>query len=511
MIDYIFAAVFALSLLIFSHELGHFMAAKLSGIRVLRFSMGFGPVLLRWGRGETEYALSAIPFGGYVKMAGEGDEDETKGEPWEFASKPVWKRLIVVIAGPFMNLLLALVITISVIYIGGIEYVDTTRLGRVVPGSLADGAGLVVGDRILAVGETDVGNWSDLTDALLTVPGGPVNISIEREGEVVQTVMVFPDSVTPAVYRRIGVEPFERPVIGKARRRSPARRAGLRSGDEIVSIAGTPITQWGEIAAIIHESPGVAIPIVWLRDGNRMEAEVVPEEGDVLSDAPIIGTVRGGSAADLGGLERGDRIVSVNGARVERWGEVGEFVRQSGGAPVVIAWDRDGHPMQAEVVLEEGDILNDPMKVTRKGLIQIKAFYARRDVPLLEAASLGFDHTMWLAKQVLLFIKVLFTGQASRDMVGGPIRIGQMAGEMVMWGVAELFFFIAYLSVVLCLLNLLPVPVLDGGHVVFLAIEVVMRRPLSLRVRTVFQQVGFVLLLLVMALVMVLDLDKLRG
>ncbi len=436
MIDYIFAAVFALSLLIFTHELGHFTAAKLSGIRVLKFSMGFGPVLLRWQRGETEYAVAAIPFGGYVKMAGEGDEEEAGGESWEYASKPVWVRLIVVLAGPTMNLLLALVIAISVIYVGGIEYIDTTRLGRVEAGSVADGAGLEVGDEIVSIGGRDVQTWNELAEAFIGAGAGPVSITVTRGDSVFHRELVLAVDESRGGYPDLGIGPFEPPVIGKVRRRSPAHRAGLTPGDRIVTLAGTPVTQWSDVAGIIHKSAGVAVPVVWLRDGVRMEGEVTPEEGDIAVDETTL---------------------------------------------------------------------------TRGGLIQIKTYYPRRSVSFPEAVSLGSEHTMWLAKQVLMFIKTVFTGAASRDMVGGPIRIGQMAGEMVMWGISELFFFIAYLSVVLFLLNLLPIPVLDGGHVVFLTIEAVMRKPLSLRLRGALQQIGFVLLLLLMVVVAVLDVNKLRG
>ncbi len=436
MIDYVFAAVFALSLLIFTHELGHFTAAKLSGIRVLKFSLGFGPVLLRWRRGDTEYALALVPFGGYVKMAGEGDEEEARGESWEYASKPVWVRLIVVLAGPTMNFLLALVIAVSVLYVGGVEYINTTKLGRVDEGSVAARAGVEVGDRILSVAGTPVGTWNEMAEAFAGVGGGAVAVTASRGDSLIHARFLLPEGKELGAYPDLGMGPFEPPVIGKVRRRSPAYRAGLRSGDEIVSVKGIPAVQWSDVAEVIHENPGVPVAIVWLRDGVRMEADVVPEEGDIAVDAKT---------------------------------------------------------------------------VTRGGLIQIRAWYPRRDVSIGEAWSLGFDHTIWVSGQVLEFIKVLFTGAASRDMVGGPIRIGQMAGEMVMWGMSELFFFIAYLSVVLFLLNLLPIPVLDGGHVVFLLIEAAMRKPLSLRLRTVLQQIGFILLLLMMVVVAVLDVDKLRG
>jgi len=436
MIDYIVAAVVALSLLIFSHELGHFLAAKGSGIRVLKFSMGFGPVLVRWRRRETEYAIAVIPFGGYVKMAGEGGEEEAGGEPFEFSSKPVWVRLLVVLAGPAMNFVLALAIVIGVIFVNGVEYIDTTKLGEVVPGSIAAEAGLIEGDVILRVADTDVQDWNGLAGAFVEAGHGVIPLRVARGDSVFRTNVILPEPTEASGYPNLGVAPFEPPVVGKVRRRSPAHRAGLRAGDRIVEVAGTPVTQWTELAEIIQGNPGVAVPIVWLRDGERIEAEVVPEEGDI---------------------------------------------------PV------------------------DMTTVTRGGLIRIRPRYAWRDVSLFEAVSLGADRTLWMAEQVVLFFKVLVTGSVSRDMVGGPIRIGQLAGEMVMWGVADLLFFIAYLSVVLFLMNLLPIPILDGGHVVFLGIEAVMGRPLSLRLRMVLQQIGFVVIMVLMAVVAVLDLDKLRG
>lgn len=339
----LWATIFVLGILVFVHELGHFLVAKWSGIRVERFSLGFPPKLIGKKIGETEYCISWVPLGGYVKMAGENPEETLTGEPYEFMSKPVWIRFVVVFAGPLMNFLLAILLFWGILFFNGKQEVhdDITVIGNVAPGS-------------------------------------------------------------------------------------PAEKAGLVPQDKILSVDGIPVKTFRDMAQLIHKKIEAPVSLKWIRNGIIYEASVLTKKDQIFNEE---------------------------------------------GKPQVV-----------------GKIGIGPTS----SVIKLNLFRAFAEAILF---------SLTLCFEILKFVGGLITGALSIKLIGGPIFIAQAAGETARQGFVSLLSFTGLLSVNLALLNLFPIPVLDGGHLVFLALEKLRGRPLSLRQRTAIQKVGLALLLLLVLLV----------
>jgi regulator of sigma E protease len=284
----ILAFVFVIGVLVFVHELGHFLAARRVGIRVLTFSLGFGPKLLKYQRGDTEYCVCALPLGGYVKMAGESLEDKRTGADDEFMSKSKWERFQVLIMGPVMNLVLAVVVMTFVLYQGAEvpDYEDAPPvIGTVVDGSAADGAGVEVGDRIVSVDGSAVATWRQVLVEALPQANQALSVEIRSETGQLQTVMMTPDSEATSMAAVLGVGPAMEPQIRSVTPGQPAAVAGVLAGDVIEALEGTPVSS-EELVAFINGSPGESIEITVRRDGVRHSIEVVPA---LVGDVGLIG------------------------------------------------------------------------------------------------------------------------------------------------------------------------------------------------------------------------------
>ena len=413
----------ALGVLVFVHELGHFLVAKWAGIRVERFSLGYPPKMIGFTYGETEYCLSWIPFGGYVKVAGMADvgNDETTGEPWEFPSKSVWVRMAVIAAGPVMNFLFAFVALIFLYNSYGVDTFDSTRVNPL-EDSLAAEAGLKRGDRIIAVNDQPVNNAHELIGALDDVLATGATLQVER---IYATLTLALPATEDADY---GLQLMRPTTVGQVVPGMPADSLGLQDGDIILSVGGTSVISWAEMSTEIRRYPGETVALIWERDGQRMEDQITP------------------------------------------------------------------------VTHAEGD--------TTLGRIGISPHASRHTVGLGRAVvlgGLGVYNSSWM---ILDFLGQLFQGDRSTDELGGPLRIAQLAGQTAEQGLHSFISFLAMLSVNLAIINLLPIPVLDGGHLTFLTLEAIMRRPLSLRFREVFQQIGLAIMLCIMVLVTFNDLNQ---
>ncbi len=440
--------IVVIGILILIHELGHFLVARWAGVGVERFSIGFGPVLLRWRGKETEYCLSAIPMGGYVKMMGEENpmEGGSGTLPYDadkaFAFKPLWIRFLIVFAGPGMNFVLAAVIFALVFATVG-RPVWPAVLGRIAEGGPAAAAGLRSGDVVTAVNGRPVGHWEDLERAVSASQGRPLRLTVRRDGGQ-ETVTITPrlTTVRDPIFRdprqawELGAGPRLTPQIGSVTPGSAAEAAGLQVGDVVQSVAGEPVHTPEELMQAIQRRPGQTFAVTVVRDGQPVTLDVTAAV--VREQAPT------GEETEVGRIGVGivTRTVSYQ-------------------------------PYSPPAAVWHGVVRTWDMTVlTAKGLWKI------------------------------------VSRQLDSSNIGGPIQIAAEAGRQAREGAASLALFTAIISVNLALLNLLPVPMLDGGHLFFFLIEAVRGRPLSLKKREWAQQVGFVLLMLLMVYALYNDLVR---
>jgi regulator of sigma E protease len=441
------AFLVVIGVLIVIHELGHFVVARLCGVGVERFSIGFGPVLWRYRGKETEYCLSAIPMGGYVKMMGD-DENPLEGgagttvDPTKaFHSKPLIARFLIVFAGPGMNFVLAAVIFALVYMIVGRPALPAV-VGWVAPDGAAARAGLVAGDRIRAIDGRPVQYWDQVIRVVRASEAKPIELTATGPAGAERRITVTPARVAEKdVFGDerevwdIGAAPFVPPTIGDAVPGYPAAQAGLRSGDTVLSIEGRPVVTWSDLAETISRRADQPTRLEVRRGTETLVVMVTPKA--VKDRGPD------GKEAMVG-------RVGISPA------PAATYVRMN---PVVALWE--GTEKTAEITA-----------LTAIGLWKI------------------------------------VVGQLERSNIGGPIQIAQAAGEQARHGLPSLAFFTAVISVNLALLNLLPVPMLDGGHLLFFVCEAILGRPLSQRKREVAQQVGFVLLLMLMVFAVYNDLVR---
>ncbi|MDX1531958.1 MAG: RIP metalloprotease RseP [Rhodothermales bacterium] len=460
-LSYVFWVGLALGILVFIHELGHFLAAKLFGMRVERFSIGFPPRVVSKTVGETEYQVGAIPLGGYVKISGMIDESmdadyaHREPEPWEFRSKPVWQRIVVITAGVIFNFVLAFAIFIGLKWAYGESYIpaENVRAVYVAEGSVASAVGIQTGDRLLAVNGRELERFGDFED-VAELTADEVTFTVERGGEAV--VLTAPDDLLSRLNQpdaQWGLSPLP-PLVGAVAGGGPAAEAGLRSGDRIVALDGEPVQFWGELVDALQDASGEPVAVRFVRPDSLAAEEM---------DLEPVGRTRVGAVYE----------VTVTPER------------------------RDGRYL---------------LGVHSASGPQLEALYGieYERYGFGEAVVAGSAETVeWIALYGRL-IKRLFTGQDDvRESVGGPVMIAQATKQAADAGMRQFWFMVAMLSIALAVFNILPIPALDGGHLVFLLYEGVTRREPSVRVRMIVQQVGFVLLLAFMAFVIFNDITRL--
>jgi regulator of sigma E protease len=456
MLTTIIAGAFVLGVVVIVHEFGHFIVAKLSGVYVKVFSIGFGRKLWRMRHGETVYAISMLPFGGYVKFAGESEladpdaplpEAEQPRGPLDevpdseiprtryFTTQPRHIRAAVLLAGPFMNYVTAVFLYVGVFLFQGVLVVPTTRVGDVLAGGPAQQAGIAPGDTIVSVGGRPVSDWKDIEDALLEQPQSAQTIRVRNRGE--REVSFAPRKEDNGQIT-LGLYPYVSSKIGRVQKGKPAWQAGIRPGAVIEAINDTLVTSYDDVRRIVNANPNRPLYVRWTMDGLVRADSIIPEPRDVL---------------------------------------------------------REGSTTELEKV----------------GVIGIGPYSERRRENLLSAIGSGFSSANHMIAQIVGYLGQLFTGRVTVKTLGGPLMVYQMAGDVANWGFDYLLLFLAFFNINLCIFNLMPVPPFDGGHLAMLAYEALARRPVNRRVREWLTQAGFVLVILLMAFVLVLDLTRCSG
>lgn len=423
------AVVAVLGFMILIHEFGHYAVAKWLGVRVEVFSIGFGKRLLGFTKGETDYRISAIPLGGYVKMTGENPMDTRTEDPAEFLNHPRWHRFLIAIAGPLMNILLA-VFLLTAVYMMHYEYPaildEPTIIGWVMDGTPAARGGLQPGDKIVKVGDVQNPNWEQVDEKTALNPNQPLNVTVDRKGNLIAS------TITPEAYGidRMGMAgwaPKEPCVcITDLQPGMPAEKAGLKVGDDIVALDGKPVPALGSMVETLKQT----------------------------QNQPITLTVR-------------------------RKGELKNFTLQP--------------------------VLND-----KSYRIGVESFPEKvKTLPFAQALSLSWERNKEASVLILELVKKMVQHKMSIRTIEGPIRIGQAAGEAATRkGWTPLMELTAAISLNLGIFNLLPIPILDGGVILFLLIESLMRRDISLRIKERVYQAAFVFLVLFAVMVIYNDLMK---
>jgi len=406
-----------IGILVFVHEFGHFIMAKRAGVRVEKFSLGMGPKLFGFKKGDTEYVLSALPLGGYVKMAGENPDEKPTGAPDEFQSKTVWQRAKIAATGPLTNIVLAFII-MPLVFMVGTYSEGPAKVGYVEKGSPAERAGFMAGDLIGEINGRSISDWTKALTLIAVNPDTDVTVIIERQGEK-KTLTLRPDMATELKIGTSGLVPDIPAEIGKLKPGFPAEQAGVMVNDKIIAVDGKTIYHWNQFSTLVRDSRGSKLTLTLERNGQRMEKIVTPKE------------------------DGGRQVIGVE-------------------------------PVMRLVFKKHG---------------------------FFESLRLGFDKTIESVDLTFITLKKLVTFDLSIKTLGGPVMIAQMSGQAAAAGLSAFLSLLAMISISLGILNLLPIPVLDGGMILFLVIEAIRKKPLSQKVMEVSQSIGAGLLITLIAVV----------
>jgi regulator of sigma E protease len=432
----ILAAILGLGFMILAHEWGHFIVAKLCGVRVDVFSIGYGSRVFGWRRGETDYRISALPFGGYVRMAGENPSEERSGAPEEFLSRPRWQRFLIAVAGPSMNFVVAILLMTGLFLVGGAEPAfmsQPVKVAGVLRGSPASEAGIQPGDRIVKINGAKTASWEDATfEVAVSQPGKPIHVELRRGEEAIAVSVNVASMAGPREEFAVLGYPSEQVVVGFVSPGSPAEKSGLKVNDRITAVNGEAIQNAIQLSTTIQASKGSDVTLQVLRQGQPVTIVVQPAFADP-------------------------------GDGLKRW-QIGITFRPS---------------------------------------------TVQQPHSLPNAAHRAISFNVRIGRQIFDVLGGLFNGRVKLKQLEGPVGIMRESGQAAKRGFLDFLQFMAFISLNFGILNLLPIPILDGGHVLMLGIESVMRREMSLAAKERFVQVGLVFLLAIFAFVMYYDVLRL--
>jgi regulator of sigma E protease len=472
----------AITVLVFVHEFGHFITAKYFGMRVERFSIGFPPTLFGRTFGDTEYAIGATPLGGYVKISGMIDESldtdhvETDPEPWEFRAKPVWQRIVVISAGVVFNVILAIFIFTGINWAEGDTYIPAQNVKEVYvqDGSVAHAIGLRTGDQIRKVNGQVFERFDQIAPSSI-VAADTLTVTVERNGEIKQLVGP-PDIITRLSRVQNNDEPimgaaplpglgYLPPLIGGVQKNTPADSIGLQTGDRVLSVDGDTVRFWFEMSSRLQKSKGQPVSLRW---------------------------------------RRADSLVS------DTTGPAGptSIVRQTQRTTTYEASIKPSRDDQSDRYVL--GVYNAGASAATQKVLQDTFGVQRVQYGPAEAFTTGLTAVWENTRNIVVTLQRVATGRDNlRDSLGGPVMIAKVTSDAAAAGPTVFWRLVAILSVTLAIMNILPVPALDGGQLLFLLYEAVTRRRPSVRVRMIAQQVGMILLLGFMAFLIFNDILRL--
>jgi regulator of sigma E protease len=576
--------IIGIGLLIFVHELGHFLVAKKVGVRVYAFSLGFGPAIIKKQIGETEYKISLIPLGGYVKLAGEQRENSNTGESWEFMSKKPWQRAAVLVAGVTCNTILAFAAFIIAFKIG-VPFISA-EIGQTMPGGPAWEAGIRPGDKITRIGKVKDPDFEDIfiSVALDDSPNG-INMEIERDNQTFE-VNVIPKYDAAVGVQRIGIAPASTLEVHKIFTTedsdTPAKLSDLHVKDTILKIDGEALTTASDFREIVRKSPGKELNLTVLRDDQEIDIKVTPSVvsrwmiGLSCATTTIDG-VKNDSLAYSLGLEKGDKIVKVNTQDVKGFNELNESMINAPDGIITLQVTRDndikhikftkigedainefvegiaphrgltvdsttaGFPAE-KIGIKPGDTITalgeegitdweqlvtlvtgshgkeleitwkhnfenitktiNPQKNEENALgllgIKFKEKMVVRKYGLAKSCVVGTHKTIVNIKRIYMTIQGFISKKLSTKALGGPVLIAQASYASAQSGIGKLMYFMAIISINLAVINILPVPVLDGGHLMFIVAEKIKGSPMSEKTLAIANYIGLAMVLTLM-------------
>ncbi len=530
--------------LVFVHELGHLVWAKYFGVRVLKVSLGFGPRIAGFRRGETVYVISALPLGGYVRMLGENPWDEVrpKDSDRSFANLSLWRRFAIVVAGPLMNLAFP-VLLYSVVFLGD-DQLTPASVGMVSPDHPADGR-LLPGDVVTRIDKTPISTFYDLTRIVENNPGKPLRFEIKRGDKILEQTItpVRSEKERPLDLNqqvgRIGIMP-QHPlaVIGVRSHNAPAFAARMRTFDVIVSAAGRPVERFIDLEKVLGNNQGSLVPITYLRPtpvpaalGGLIELDIYeprvttltpdPGTGSAVARAGIepsdlyVSDVTAGSPEHGLGLLPGDRLVTLDGRPVRAWASFVDNLKADRGKSHWLTFRRGDDELSGHYTLARQRGVSSLGQVYDRYAVGIRNWVPTRldpavanPQPLLYAVREAFRATGDVVQLTFYSVVRLFQGRLTLKSLGGPLTVFQAAGTAARAGALNYLTLMAFISIELGLINLLPVPLLDGGHLMFFLVEAVARRPVSVRVREYAHLAGLAFLLGVMILAFKNDIER---
>jgi regulator of sigma E protease len=527
--------------LVIVHEFGHYIFARIFGVKAEVFSVGFGPKLWSRQMGETELRVSAIPLGGYVKLLGEDRETPLPPEEARRAlhRQAPWKRFFIFFGGPFFNFLWAILVFMVILAVG--EPQTANIIGRVVRNSPAAQAGFKNQDRVISVQGQPVKKFEEIATAIRANPNKPMDFEVVHSGaQGAAKIMVTPTSEkgfsiygeSTSVGQIDGLYPMGRGIqAGVSNPDSPAAKAGVRTGDRIAEVNGAPVTTWEAIEAAYAQTPAGGKLMLRDQKPSGTEEKMIelakpadPNQGmgeawGLYSSELFVDKTINDSPAAKAGIQHGDRLIAVGDQSVESFMDLKDAVQASGekSGKVVLKWERDGKQFSQEIIPTATATKDAEMKATTQYTVGVAPMLTLAEPATVVEREFNPFALLWKGTERMIsftgrnFVSIgkMFTGNVSVGTLGGPILIGKIAGESLSHGLVTFLTTMAILSIGLGVLNLLPVPILDGGHIVLLWIESARGKPLSMRQMEIIQGVGLVLILALMGVVMKNDITRL--